>query len=134
MTPTPRYSAFTVARRLVTRTLYHVFHARLTLLAVVVLAGLAVFVGFGRPGVAPDPSTDSAAAAAPADTTDAADRYMRGMRDRNVDEVFKSLSPDMQQALEKRTGKNGSAAVGALFAEQDRVGERTVGYKLIASY
>ena len=67
-------------------------------------------------------------------SADAADQYMRGMRDRDSDAVFKSLSPDMQQALEKRTGKRGSAAVGALFAEQDRVGERTVGYKLIASY
>src|SRR5438105_3644730 len=112
MTRTGGYSTFSIVRRFVSRTVHHLFHARLTLL---MLVGLGAFLVLGGPSLA---ASHQAAPAAASD--DAADQYMRGMRDRDVGEVFSSLSPDMQHSLEQRTGLVGSAAVGALFKEQDR--------------
>ena len=115
-----------VARRVVARTVRHVVRDP------VVLLGLACLMAFLVIDV---PGTQASERPAPSvSAEDAADQYMRGMLTRDVGEVFASLSPDMRRSLEQRTGLAGPAAVAALFQEQDRRGERIVGYKHVASY
>ena len=120
------YTLPLVARRVVARTVRHLVRDPIILLG---LAGLMAFLVIGVPST---PAADRAAPSVPAD--DAADQYMRGMLTRDVGEVFASLSPDMRRSLEQRTGLAGPAAVMALFQEQERRGERIVGYKHVASY
>jgi hypothetical protein len=126
MAGTDRYAVPLVARRVVARTVRHVVRDPIILLG---LAGLVAFLVIGTPGTQ---AADRPAPAVPAE--DAADQYMRGLLTRDVGEVFASLSPDMRRSLEQRTGLAGPAAVTALFQEQERRGERIVGYKHIASY
>jgi len=120
------YPLSLVARRAAARTIRHLVRDPIVLLA---LAGLLAFLVIGVPG------TD--AAERPARTAaaeNAADQYMRGMLTRDVAEVFTSLSPEMRRSLEQRTGLAGPAAVAAIFQEQERSGEKIVGYKQIAAY
>ena len=121
-----RYRWSVVARRVAARTIRHVLRDPVILLG---LAGLVALMVIGTPSMAaPDGQTTSVPA------EDAADQYMRGMLTRDVSEVFASLSPEMQHSLEQRTGLVGPAAVTAIFQEQERRGERIVGYKYIAGY
>ena len=126
MAGTGRYPWTVVARRVAARTVRFVVRDPLILLALAVLVSTFVLVG---PRVT---SSDAAATAAPSE--DAAERYMRGLRDRDVSKVFTSLSPEVRRSLEQRTGLVGPAAVAAMFYEQERRGERIVGYQLVASY
>lgn len=126
MARTDRYTIPLVARRVVVRTVRHVVRDPIILLG---LACLAAFLVIGVPG---SQASDRPAPSVPAE--DAADQYMRGMLTRDVLEVFGSLSPEMRRSLEQRTGLAGPAAVAALFQEQERRGERIVGYKQIARY
>ncbi len=138
MAGTRHYAWTVVARRVAARTVRHVVRDPLILLGLtIMLAALVV----GGPWLTSSPrlastneltSSDTAAAAVP--TEDAAERYMRGLRDRDVGQVFASLSPEMRRSLEQRTGLFGPAAVAALFFEQERRGERIVSYRLVASY
>jgi hypothetical protein len=124
-----RISDYTVpflARRIVARTIRHVVRDPIILLGVAGLIAILVLGGAGTPLSAQ--ATPSPAA------EDAADQYMRGLLTRDVSEVFASLSPDMRRSLEQRTGLVGPAAIAALFQEQERRGERIVGYRHIASY
>jgi hypothetical protein len=124
-----RISGYTVpflARRIVARTVRHIVRDPIVLLG---LAGLAALLVLGGAGTAP-----TAQATPSASAEDAADQYMRGMLTRDVSEVFASLSPDMRRSVEQRTGLVGPAAIAALFQEQERRGERIVGYRHIASY
>ena len=96
---------------------------------------LVAGVILGSPGLASGPglvSPDATAGALP--TEDAAEPYMRGLHDRDVAQVFASLSPEMRRSLEQRTGLLGPAAIAALLYEQDRRGERIVDYRLVGSY
>jgi hypothetical protein len=122
----PGYSLPLVAWRVVVRTIRHVVRDPIVLLG---LACLAAFLLIGIPGTqTPDRPASSVL------PEDAADQYMRGMLTRDVSEVFTSLSPEMRRSLEQRTGLVGPAAVTAIFQEQERRGERIVGYKHVASY
>lgn len=120
------YSWAVVARRVAARTVHHLLRDPIVLLALTILVAA---LAFAAPSGAP-----AGGAASSALTEDAAERYMRGLRDRDVGGVFASLSPEMRRSLEQRTGLLGPATVAALFHEQDRRGERTVGYRLVARY
>lgn len=126
MARTDGYSMPLVAWRVVVRTVRHVVRDPIILFA---LACLAAFLVIGVPGLQ---ASDRQAPSVPAE--DAADQYMRGMLTRDVAEVFGSLSPEMRRSLEQRSGLAGPAAVAAIFQEQERRGERIVGYKHIAGY
>ena len=119
-------SPFFLARRILARTARYIIHDRLLLLLVTAIASLAIVLGPG--GLlkqAPSIST-------PAD--DAAEQYMRGLRDKDVAELLGSLSPEMRRSLEQRFGRLGVAAVAALFNEQEQRGERIIGYRLVGKY
>jgi len=126
MARTTGYTWTVIARRVAARTVRHIIRDPIVLLALTCLAAILVL---GGPGATP-----TGELAADADATDAAERYMRGMRDRDVGEVFASLSPEMRRSLEQRAGLLGPAAVAAVFQEQERRGERTIGYRLVARY
>ncbi len=121
------YSPGYVAGRFIGRLAGALREQRLTLTMVVALAGILIYAGvsgrltFGRP-------------IATGMGDDAGEQYMRGMRDRDVTELFGSLSPDMRRTVEQQFGRVGPAAVSALFSEEDRRGEKIVGYKLVGSY
>lgn len=125
MVRTDGYPWTVIARRVAVRAVRHMFRDPIVLLA---LACLVVALVFAGPGGA----LSGDAASAPTD--DAAEQYMRGLRDRDVGQVIASLSPEMRRSLEQRTGLLGPAAVAALFHEQERRGEQTVGYRLVARY
>lgn len=120
------YPLSLVARRVVARTVRHLSRDPIVLLGI---AGLVALLTLGVPGTQASDTQTTAVAA-----EDAADQYMRGVLTRDVGEVFGSLSPEMQRSLEQRTGLFGPAAIAALFQEQERRGERIVGYKHVASY
>ena len=126
MTQSSGHSWTVVARRDVARTVHHLFRHPITLLG---MAGVVAFLVLGGPALVPARQTTASAS-----NNDAADQYMRGMRDRDVSAVFSSLSPDMQHSLEQRTGSVGPAAVAAVFRQQEQQGEKTTGYQLVASY
>jgi hypothetical protein len=120
------YTPVFVARRVIARTIHHLMrHPIIVLLA----AGLTTLLVVGVPTTLRDDGTATAATA-----SDAGEQYMQGLRDHNVAELFGSLSPAMQRTLEQRSGRVGPAAVAAMFSEQDRTGERIVGYQLVGSY
>src|SRR6478672_12676266 len=121
-----RRSPAVVVCRVLARTFYHLVHHPLVVLGVF---GLAVFLLFGGPAAL---LQRAAPAAAPID--DAAEQYMRGLRDKDVTELFGSLSADMRRTIEQRFGRLGPAAVAALFSEQDQRGEKIVGYQLVGRY
>ena len=125
MAATSRYPWTVVAGRVMARTVRFVVRDPLIVLALAILAG--VFVLAGSSAAPSDASTG-------APTEDVAERYMRGLRDRDVARIFTSLSPEMRRSLEQRTGLIGPAAVAALLYEQEQSGERIVAYQLIGSY
>ena len=126
MNPSERRSRLFVLRRVVARTLRYLIHDPVLVLLVTGLVAFLVLAGaFGLIG---------RSMASPVQADDAADHYMRGLRDHDVSELFGSLSPDMRRTLEQRFGRLGPAAVAALFTEEERSGERIVGYKLVARY
>jgi hypothetical protein len=125
MTETKTYSWTVVARRFVARTTHHLFRHPFIFLG---MTAVVAFLVLGGPSLIPASQPTASA------SSDAADQYMRGMRDHDVTAVFSSLSPDMQHSLEQRTGAVGPAAVAAVFREQDKQGEKTTGYQLVASY
>ena len=132
MARTGRYPWTVVARRVAARAMRHAVRDPIILLGLTVMVAVLVL---GGPGLASGPGPASADASADAGPTeDAAEQYMRGLRDRDVARVFASLSPEMRRSLEQRTGLLGPGAVAALFYEQERRGERIVGYRLVASY
>ena len=120
-----RYTPAFVARRVVARTIHHLVHHPITVL---LAAGLTTLLVVGVPTTLRDGTATAATA------SDAGEQYMQGLRDHNVAELFSSLSPAMQRTLEQRSGRVGPAAVAAMFSEQDRTGERIVGYQLVGSY
>ena len=121
------YSAGTVARRVLERATRRLLHAR-GLLLLAALGALLIVIG-------PSWLTGGVAARGiSSGSDDAAEQYMRALRDRDSGALFLSLSPDMRQALEQRYGRMGPAAVAALFSEQDRRGERYASYHLIGGY
>ena len=132
MAGTRHYAWTVVARRGAARTVRHVVRDPLILLGLTVLLAALVVGGPWLASTNELTSSDTAAAAVP--TEDAAERYMRGLRDRDVGQVFASLSPEMRRSLEQRTGLLGPAAIAALLYEQDRRGERIVDYRLVGSY
>src|SRR5829696_5118775 len=96
MEGTGRYRWSVVARRVAARAIRHVVRDPIVLLGLAVIVAVLVL---GMP--APAPSGEHVASV---HTEDAADQYMRGLRDRDVAEVFTSLSPEMRRSLEQRTG------------------------------
>ena len=103
MTRTSGYPITVVARRFVARTFHHIFRHPIISLGV---AAIVAFLVLGGPALIPATASQPKAAAA---HDDAADQYMRGMRDHDVTAVFSSLSPDMQHSLEQRTGARSSS-------------------------
>src|SRR5688572_258199 len=96
MAGTERYRWSVVARRVAARTIRHVLRDPIILLGLTVIVAVLVL---GMPAAAL--SGDDVGSVP---TEDAAEQYMRGLRDRGVAEVFASLSPDMRRSLEQRTG------------------------------
>lgn len=117
-----------VIRRLVGRAVRGLAEQRLPLVMLFGLGAILFYAGqTGRlAGLQQAPAV--------ADSSDAADQYMRGLRDRDVSALFGSLSPDMRRTVEQRFGRLGPAAVAALFSEQEQRGEKIAGYELIGSY
>jgi len=126
MAGTGRFPWTVVARRVAARTVRYVLRDPVVILA---LGVLAIALVLGGPSM-----TSAETPMAAASTEDAAERYMRGLRDRDVARVFTSLSPEMRRSLERRTGLLGPAAVAALFYEHEQRGERIAAYQLVASY
>jgi hypothetical protein len=120
-----RYTAGQVARRLIARAIHRAVRARWLLLGLVVLLVLLIGVGIGLQ------ANRGPAEAPPAN---AAEQYIRGLQEKNAELLLGSLSPEMRQSMEERSGQSGSAALPALFAEQERRGERLTGYRLIGEY
>jgi hypothetical protein len=121
-----RHSPAFVARRIAGRTFRYLRRDPFPLLFITGLFALVIAAG-------PDALAQGFAGASESGG-DAAEQYMRAFRDRDSAELFASLSPHMQRALELRTGRAGPAAAGALFVEQERRGERIVGYKLVGRH
>lgn len=123
---TTQYSPGHVAQRLVVRTARYVLHDRLILfgllglLALALLGGGGLLAGWRVPSAAPEQQ--------------AAEQYIRAMQQRDVSALLGSLSPDMLRTMERRTGQSGTAAISALFAEQERLGQRIVSYQLVSRY
>ncbi|MDP8921672.1 MAG: hypothetical protein M3O34_02205 [Chloroflexota bacterium] len=120
-----RYPPSLVARRIVVRTIRYFARDSVFLLLVATLAAFLVFGGAGA-------RADGMSATSAMD--DPAERYMRGLQEQDVAEVFASLSPELRRSLEQRTGLAGAAAVAALFVDQERRGERVVDYELVGRY
>jgi hypothetical protein len=125
---TTQYTAGQVARRLIARAIHRAVRVRWLLLGLVVLLALLVVVG-----VSLQANRDSSVAPV-APPTNAAEQYIRGLQEKNAELLLGSLSPEMRQNMEQRSGQSGSAALPALFAEQERRGERLIGYRLVGEY
>ena len=80
--------------------------------------------------VMPTATTPSAAPS----TTDAAEQYLRALRDRDVAGFLGALSPQARQALEVRSGRTGFGAAAAWFREQESRGERVIGWEYVGAY
>jgi hypothetical protein len=122
---TTQYTAGQVARRLVARAIHRAVRARFLLLGLAVLLALLIVVG-----VSLQANRDSTVAP----PANAAEQYIRGLQEKNAELLLGSLSPEMRQNMEQRSGQAGTAALPALFAEQERRGERLTGYRLVGEY
>ena len=122
---TTQYSPGRLVQRLVVRTVRYLLHDRLMLfgvlglLVLLLLGGGRLLSGQQLSGQAPE---------------QAAEQYIRAMQERDVSALLASLSPDMLRTMEQQTGRSGAAAISAVFAEQERLGQRIVGYELVAQY
>jgi hypothetical protein len=119
-----RYTTGQVTRRLLARLIHRASRARLVLLGLAVLVALVVLgVGLRTGQPAPTARPDNAA-----------EQYIRGLQEKDAALLLGSLSPEMRRSMEERSGQLGMAALPALFAEQERRGERLVGYRLVGQY
>lgn len=132
MSETRRYSLQDIAARIGLRASYHLIRAIYGLRRRPGM--LLLVVGVLVIGVLNGPRLLAGASAGTDTPADAAEQYLRALRERDGDGLVTSLTPDMRRTLEERFGQSGPAAAAAFFSELDQLGGRVASYELVGQY